>query len=636
MIRGRHLLLFVFAVPLLLGTALARERYQHPGPIHLDRSGRKWAEKTLRKLSLEEKVGQVFMVWARAEFLNVESPQYLQLRDTMRKYHLGGFVLTVPYDPPFLYRNQPYEAAALLNRLQRDSKLPLLIAADFERGVTMRLYGATEFPHAMAFGATGRLDYAEDFGRITAQEARAIGVQWNFFPVADVNSNPANPIINTRSFGEDPEQVGDFVAAYIRGARANGMMTTAKHFPGHGDTATDSHLGVAQVPGDLARLDSVELPPFRKAIAAGVDAVMVAHVTVPALEPDPDRVASTSPAVVTDLLQHQLGFHGIVVTDALDMAGLTRLYASDIGRAAVDAFKAGNDVLLIPADLDASYQAMLAAARSGEISQARLDASVLKILKAKASLGLRKARLVDISKISTLVGKPENLALGQQIADDAITLVRDNGKLLPLKQSGTVKSALPYQNVERVSNRLVVVVLSDDVRTAAGRELERQIRARVPDANVIYADPRIAAAMSDDVLKAVDQAQTVVAAVYVVPTAGKAMEGANGLTNSVALADASGALLQAILDHAAQKTVVLAMGNPYLAQDFPAVENYLCTFSNSRVSEIGAVRALFGEIPIRGHLPVSIPNIAPRGAGIERPQAEQGGLPHADSQNAGR
>ena len=289
---------------------LAKEKYQHAGPIHLDRDGEKWAEKTLRKLSLEEKVGQLFMVWVRAEFLNVNSPEYLQLRDSMSKYHVGSFAMTVRWEPPFLYRSEPYEAAELLNRLQQDSKLPLLFAADFERGVTMRLQGATPFPHAMAFGAAGKADYAEAFGRITAQESRAVGVHWNFFPDADVNSNPANPIINTRSFGEDPQQVGDLVAAYIRGARANGMMTTAKHFPGHGDTATDSHLSVAQVTGDRARLDSVELAPFRKAIAAGVDSVMVAHVTVPALEPDPNRVATTSPAIVTDLLKQRARLSG--------------------------------------------------------------------------------------------------------------------------------------------------------------------------------------------------------------------------------------------------------------------------------------------------------------------------------------
>src|SRR5581483_6217353 len=459
-------LLSILVMLLLPSLAFAKDKEKPslPGPVHLDRDGEKWAEKTLHKLTTEEKVGQLFMIWARAEFLNQNSPQYLQLRDTMKKYHIGSFGMTVRWDPPFLYRNEPYEAAALLNRLQQDSKLPLLVAADFERGLSMRLHGATEFPHAMAFGAAGKLDYAEAFGRITAQESRAIGVHWNFFPDADVNSNPANPIINTRSFGEDPQEVGQLVAAYIRGARANGMLTTAKHFPGHGDTATDSHLGLAQVTGDKARLDSIELKPFRDAIAAGVDSVMVAHVTAPALDPDPNHVATVSPAIVTGLLKNQLGFKGIVVTDALDMAGVTSLYSANIGRAAVDAFKAGNDVLLIPADLDASYRAVLEAVRSGEISQAQLDASVLKLLKAKASLGLQKTRLVDLNTLPTTIGKPENVALGQQISDDAVTVVRDNGKILPLKKEGTIATGLPYQKVQEVRDRVVVVVFSEDVR----------------------------------------------------------------------------------------------------------------------------------------------------------------------------
>jgi beta-N-acetylhexosaminidase len=621
----------------LVCPALGKDTSQPAGPIHLDRDGERWAEKTLRKLSPEEKVGQLFMVWVRAEFLNVASPEYLQLRDTMRKYHLGSFAMTVRWDPPFLYRNEPYEAAVLLNRLQQDSKLPLLIAADFERGLSMRLHGATEFPHAMAFGATGNPEYAEAFGRITAQEARAIGVHWNFFPVADVNSNPANPIINTRSFGEDPRQVGDLVAAYIRGARSNGMMTTAKHFPGHGDTSTDSHLGVAQVTGDIARLQSVELPPFRKAIEAGVDSVMVAHVTVPALDAQPDRVASTSPAIVTGLLKEQLGFKGIVVTDALDMAGLTRLYAAHIGRAAVDAFKAGNDLLIIPADLDASYQAVLEAVKSGEISPARLDASVLKILKAKAAVGLNKERLVNIEKLSEVIGEPDNVALGQHIMDDAVTLVRDNGKLLPLKRMGTVEGGLPYQKGEEVRNRLVVVVLVDDVRADAGRTLENQIRAREADVNVMYVDSRIVDGMSSGVLKAVDEAQTVIAAVYAVPVAGRAVQGTNGLTNSVSLPDASAALLQEILNRGKDKTVVLAMGNPYVAQSFPAIQNYVCTFSNVSIAEVSATKALFGEIAIHGHLPVTIPGIAERGAGIERAaQSAEGETQYAHTQRPGQ
>jgi beta-N-acetylhexosaminidase len=626
----RQVVLFFAILSALVCFSFAKEKYQQPGPIHLDREGEKWAEKTLHKLSTEEKVGQLFLVWVRAEFLNVDSPEYLRLRDSVGKYHLGGFTVTVRWDPPFLYRNQPYEAAELLNRLQQDSKLPLLVAADFERGVTMRLYGATEFPHAMAFGAAGKLEYAEAFGRITAQESRAIGVHWNFFPDADVNSNPANPIINTRSFGEDPQLVGDLVTAYIRGARANGMMTTVKHFPGHGDTASDSHLGVAQVTGDMARLKSVELPPFQRAIEVGVDSVMVAHVSIPALDSDPNHVATTSPAIVTGLLKNQLGFKGLVVTDALDMAGLTRLYSANIGRAAVDAFKAGNDVLLIPADLDASYRAMLEAVRSGEIPSAQLDASVLKILKAKASLSLHKTRLVNLDALSTLVGKPENLALGQQIADDGVTLVRDNAKLLPLKSSGTAAAGLPYQRVEEVRDSTVAIIFSDDMRTEAGRTFERQFRGRVPDANVIYVDPRVATVMTDDVLKAVNSAQSVIAAVYEVPVAGRVMNGANGLTNSVGLSAASGALLQKVLEHAAGKTAVLAMGDPYLAQDFPAVQNYLCAFSNATISEISSVKALFGEITIRGHLPITIPNIAQRGAGIERQaQIARGASRHA-------
>jgi beta-N-acetylhexosaminidase len=551
------------------------------------------------------------MVWVRAKILNVNAPEYLQLRDDIRKYHLGGLTMTVPWDPPFLYRSQPYEAAELLNRLQQDSKLPLLIAADFERGVSMRLHGATEFPHAMAFGAAGKLDYAEAFGRITAQEARAIGVHWNFFPDADVNSNPANPIINTRSFGEDPQQVGQLVTAYIQGAHAGGMLTTAKHFPGHGDTATDSHLGVARVDGDLAHLHSIELPPFQKAIDGGVDSVMVAHVTVPALEPDPNRVATTSPRIVTDLLRKQMKFDGIVTTDALDMAGLTRLYASNVGRAAVEAFKAGNDLLLIPADLDSSYREMVKAVQSGEIPAARLDESVLKLLKAKASLGLNKARLVDVAGVGKEVGKPQNVLEGQQVADDAVTLVRENGKVLPLKSVGTAKGGLPYTTTEETHNHLVVIVFSDDVRMTAGRVLERQVRARVPDANVLFVDPRIAAGMTDDILRAVDEAQAVVAAVYAVPVPG-------GMKNSSAVADATGTLLTKMLEHARQKMAVVALGNPYVVASFPEIQNYLCTFSNETVSEVSAVKALFGEIPIRGHLPVSIPNVAQRGAGIER------------------
>jgi beta-N-acetylhexosaminidase len=577
----------------------------------------------LATLSLEEKVGQLFMIRMRVGFAGVPNPEYLRLSDSITKYHIGSIAMSAPPAGRFVAGDHRYETVVLLNRLQQESKVPLLIAGDFEQGVLpARLFGTTVFPHAMAFGAAGKVAYAEEFGRITAEESRAIGVHWNLFPVADVNSNPANPIIGTRAFGANPQQVGALVAAYIRGARANGMLTTAKHFPGHGNTGTDSHLSVPRIDENLERLRAVDLPPFRKAIEAGVDAVMTAHIRVPALDPHPNLVATTSPTIINGLLKDELGFKGIVVTDALDMAGLTRLYAGNVGRAAVDAFKAGNDVLTMPADLDASYSAVLDAVRSGEISRERLDASVLKILRAKASLDLDKTRMVDVAAIPKRVGTPANVAIGQRISDDSITLVRDSGKVLPLKEGGVVKNVHFLHQVfhrngqERQS--LLVIVICDNARAQDGRVLEREIRARRPDANVVYVDPRVNAHGADEVLHAADMARTVVVAVYIVPSAARSRGVARGGKHPSSLPDSTSALFARILGRAAEKTSVLAMGNPYLADDFPAIQNYICTFSNVTVSEISAARALFGEIPMKGQMPVDLSF-----AGLQTPRGSQ-------------
>src|SRR5581483_4940940 len=277
---------------------------------------------------------------------------------------------------------------------------------------------------------------------------------------------------------------------------------------------------------------------------------------------------------------------GLVVTDALDMAGLTRLYAANIGQEAVDAFKAGNDLLLIPPDLDAAYRAMLAAVRSGEIPQSRLDDSVLRVLKLKASLGLHKARLVDLAALDSVIGRPENLAAGQQMADDAVTLVRKNGEVLPLKNTGTTDRTLPYQSGVEVRNRLVVIVFSDDVRLEAGRALERQIKMRVPDANVMYTDPTLSGALASRALAAAQAAEKIVVAAFASPRAGKIVKTNGTVQNSVSLAGESADLLQNILHVSAAKTAVVALGNPYVAKDFPEVQNYLCTFSAAPVSEI--------------------------------------------------
>jgi beta-N-acetylhexosaminidase len=613
-------LALLFAVFTLLGSAAEPREQSKPALArHVERSDDSWAEKTLKTLSLEEKVGQLFMIRMRVETLHEPSASYFELRNNIRKYHIGSLAMSAPPQGRARDSRRRLEVVTLLNHMQEESKLPLLVAGDFERGVLpAHLFGTTVFPHAMAFGAAGNPAYAEEFGRITAQESRALGVHWNLFPVADVNSNPANPIIGTRAFGANPEQVGKLVAAYIRGARASGMLTTAKHFPGHGNTATDSHVAVPVVNDNLDHLHAVDLPPFQKAIAAGVDAVMTAHVRVLALDPDPKRVATTSPAIMTGLLKNQLGFKGIVVTDALDMAGLVGLYDKNPGRLAVDAFKAGSDVLTEPYNLDACYRAMLDAVRSGEVGQDRLDASVLKILQAKASLGLEKNRLVDVAAIQRLVGSPESIAAGQRISDAAITLVRDNGKMLPLRD-GRSDKRLRVVSQAKAKHGLLVIILCDNRRAEDGHVLEYQIRKRVPDARIVYVDPRVAAARSDEVLNAADRAQQVVVAVYVVPSAARTRTVARGQKNSASLPDSTARLLSMILARATRKTAVLAMGTPYLTEDFPTIQNYICAFSNATVSEVSAARALFGEIPIPGHLPVNISNASVPDARIGTP-----------------
>jgi len=606
------------ALLLLFVPAWAARPSAAAGPLELNAEGRHWAEQTLRKLSLEEKVGQMLSVRYFTDFQNFSGDSYLQFRDQMQKYHVGSVVLTVHVDGPTLLRNPPLEVAAVANQLQRDSKLPLLIAADFERGLASRVSSTPEFPDAMAFGAAGNPAYAEKFGAITAEEARAIGIHWNFSPVADVNSNPNNPIINTRSFGEDPAQVGEEVAAFIRGARTHGMLTTAKHFPGHGDTDTDSHLGVARVGGNLARLREVELKPFAQAISAGVDSVMVAHLAVPALDSDPDKVATVSSSVVNGVLRGQLGFKNVVVTDALDMRGLTSLYPSERGspmaKAAVDAVKAGNDVLLWPTDLDAAFRGVVNAVRQGEIPEARIDDSVRRILEMKASLGLDKTRLVDLERVPYLIDKPEDLRFAQQVADDAVTLVRDNGKVLPLAPMIPVKTeAEIFRAPVTPGVHVVVIVLTDTVRGDLGRSFESALKARRADATVFYVDNNLATPLAAGILQAARDAEKVVVAAYITPVAAKQVMVNGKLVNTIGLEQASGQLLAQVLDLAGDKTVVVALGSPYLAQNFPTVQNYLCTYSNASTSELSAVKALFGELAPHGKLPVTLPGIAERG-----------------------
>jgi beta-N-acetylhexosaminidase len=619
----------LWVVTVLSVSVFAAEKSQKhepadPGPVRLTSDGRRWVEQTLKNLSLEEKVGQMINVRYFTDFQNFEGDAYGQMRDQLRKYHIGSIVLTVHVDGPILLKNPPLEVAAVANQLQRDSALPLLMAADFERGLDSRVKAVPAFPDAMAFGAAGKLEYAEKFGAITAQESRAIGIHWNLFPVADVNINPANPIINTRSFGENPDEVSALVAAFIKGSHEHGMLTAAKHFPGHGDTGTDSHLGVARVEGNLARLEKVELPPFQRAIGADVDSILVAHVAVPALEPDPNKVATISHKVITDILKKQLKFNGVVVTDALDMRGLTSLYppgqGSPTAKAAVDAVKAGNDVILWPTDLDGAFNGIVDAVKRGEIPMAQIDASVKKILEMKASVGLDNNRFVDLEQVSYLVSKPEDVAFAQQVADEAVTLVRSNGKVLPLEKLQVPPAEAEIFKADiKPSNHVVAIIITDTLRGDWGHAFEAALKDRRADATVFHLDNSVAAVLAPAVLEAVRAADKVVVAAYVVPTPAKQVMVDGKLQNTVSLEQGSGELLRQVLDIAAAKTAVIALGNPYVAQNFPDVQNYICTYSNAASSELSAAKALFGELESHGKLPVTLPGIAERGFALPWP-----------------
>lgn len=592
------------------------------GPVKLTKDRDLWVKQTLKGLTLDEKVGQMLQIRYFGDYEDFDGFAYRHLREELQKYHIGSVVFGMHFSNTGPLRIIPLDAAKVANQMQRDSKLPLLLAADVERGVASRLSHVPSFPWPMAFGAADNPKQVERFAAITAREARAIGIQWALAPVADVNSNPANPVINTRSFGENPEKVATLVAAFIRGAHENGLLVTAKHFPGNGDTSVNSHNAVASIDGDYAHLQRIEFPPFKSAIAAGVDSIMLAHAKVPSLEPDPEKITTISSRVV-GVLRVQLGFKGVVLTDALEMRGLTQLYdprkGSPTALAAVDAVKAGNDVIMLPTDLDGAFHAIVNAVRSGQIPESRIDESVRKILEMKASVGLNESRFVDLKQVSALTGKPEDLDFAQSVADEAVTLVRDNRKVLPLQGHDFSYSRPGLQSDGSQKHRLLVIVLAEFLESTNGRELEKEVKARRPDAEVFYFDGRFSSPAIPEILKAADLAESVVIATYVVHEAAAKIRVDGNLVQSFGMLGPAGQLLQQVLDIASEKAVVVALGSPYLIESYIQIQNYVCTYAMSPTSEVSAVKAIFGETQTHGKLPVTLPDVAQRGESLPWP-----------------
>ncbi len=548
-----------------------------------------WVEKTLKRMSLREKLGQLLVVYYFGEFTSTESGEYKDLVRQVAENHVGGFILGTKRQPLGIERGGVYVAAVLANQMQKRAKVPLIVSADFERGTAMRLDEGTGFPYAMSVAAAGNPQDAYTVGKITALEARAAGIQWVFAPDADVNDNPDNPIINVRSFGEDPVSVARYVSAFVRGVQENGGLATAKHFPGHGDVSVDSHIALATVPGDRKRLESVELVPFRAAIAAGVGSIMTGHLATPAFEPDPELPATMSPHVLTDLLRKELGFDGLIVTDALDMGGVTTRYPP--GEAAVRAVLAGVDVLLLSPTVDAALEGLEEAAKSGRLPAARIDESVRRILRAKERLGLAKNRFVDVDALNAKFGKPEFEAAAQDIADRGVTLLRNDAHALPLDATKPL--------------RLLVVALSGDPDAFPGADFEDEIRNHVDSVTVLRADTQFSNVQSLK-LPSPESYDAAVVGIWVRVADRK---------GNVGLPDEQAAFVNQIL--ASPKPVIVAgFGSPYVIERFPAAKTWVAEFSTQDVSQRAVARAIFGQNAISGKIPVTVPGLVKRGDGI--------------------
>ena len=549
-----------------------------------------WAAKTLRGMTLREKIGQMLMLPVFGEFTSVESAEYREVVRQIEENHVGGLMISTARGPHGLRRSQVYPTVALLNDLQRRAKTPLLVSADFENGTRMRLEEGTAFPSPMSIGATGDSKLAYATGKAVAVEARAAGVHWLFAPDADVNNNPENPIINTRSFGEDPQQVAEYVSEYVRGIEENGALATAKHFPGHGNVTVDSHLALASVPGTRDELDATELVPFRAAIEAGVGSIMPGHLQVSAFETAANTPATLSHKILTDLLRKEMKFRGLLVTDAMDMNGVASLYGP--GEAAVRAVQAGEDVLLMPPEPDAAIAAIERAVASGKISEARIDESVLRILAAKARLGLANERYVDPARMKETFALPATATLAQSIADRGVTLLRNADNLLPLDLAKPLRALL--------------VLLSADPDPCPGETLEPELRKQFDSLQAVRADTRFPP-VANLKLPPASSHDVVIAALFVRVADRK---------GNVGIPDDQRAFLTQLIT-SNQKTAVLAFGNPYLIGAFPSARTWLAAFGTNSVAQIAAARALVGSIGISGRIPVSVPGAVKRGDGLQ-------------------
>lgn len=573
----------------------------------LDKAARAWVESTLKKLSTEQLVGQMIVAPFQSTYLSHDTDDYQALAKLIRETQIGGVIAFGGTEPaPQVMLNtsygsvvlgQPLELAATLNGLQSLSTIPLLTSSDFEWGVQMRIAGATKLPRAMAFGAAGDPQLAYEAGKIVGSESRALGVHVDFGPVADLNNNPRNPVINIRSFGEDPKATGALVANWVKGLQDAGMLATLKHFPGHGDTDTDSHLGLPIITHPRERLEAMELVPFKSGLAAGAAGVMVAHIELPAIDAEPVP-ATFSRKVIGEVLRPS--FDGLVFSDSMKMAGITKMAGP--GEAAVRAVKAGVDVIVDSPDSAAAAAALAAAVTAGDIPRAQVEQSVRRILEAKARLGLHKSRTVNLDAVPAHVGGRANETLARTVSERSITLIKDARNAVPLKtpRTGNVLylSVLDYPSGWRVA--------------APSRTIIPELKSRWPNLEAVEISDRTTNAELDLVRTMADNYDAIVAGIYV-----RASSGSGRLDLAAPVARVLQDLARSS-ERRSQPFIGVFFGNPYTPMFVPDIPSMLVTYDFSDYAEASAAKAIAGEIPITGKLPIALPGLFALGHGLTR------------------
>jgi beta-N-acetylhexosaminidase len=545
-----------------------------------------WVDAQLASMTLDEKVGQLIIPATVGMFLTENSETFQEMQRDIKQFHVGGYHML----GDVTQLHEPAGVAVLINQIQKMSKLPLFITADFEGGVGYRFTGAIRLPRGMAIGATYNEDMAYQAGRIAAEECKAIGVNVNFYPVVDVNNNARNPVINIRSFGGDPAQVSRMARAYVRGLQGAGVMGTAKHFPGHGDTSTDSHSDLPVIDIDRARLDKIELPPFRAAVEEGVGGVMSAHIALPQIVPE-NMPATLSPKMLTEMLRDDIGFKGVIFTDAMNMRGVAARYPE--GEAAVRAFKAGADVILYPPSVEKAFNAIKAAVQSGDIQTARLDASVRRILTAKQNMGLDKNRFADLDKLAANLGNQQNTQKAQEIIQNAITLVRDNRKVLPLKLT-------PEKKVLFVS----IVDSGESVRQSPpGNTFLMNLTRRHRNTINVSVSARTSPTEFELIKKLAAFSDVVIVNAFVRIAAYK---------GSIDLTEGEIDLLKTFSAYEKPFAFVL-YGSPYLLSFLPELPTYILAYEYYPGAEEAALKAVLGEAEFKGKLPIELPGFYPIG-----------------------